>query len=310
MKQKLLITVAICTYNRAHYLEDTLRDLAAQTEEPSQFEILVINNNSQDETSGVCSRFSETHRDIRFRWVNEEKQGLSHARNRAVNEAAGSYLLYIDDDVHLEKDFLEQAIRCVDLVSGLTCVGGRIFVTFDDTEPDWIPDELMPMFGLHDLGDEMKKYPSGNFPRGGNMLIHKNLFRRIGLFDTNLGRTGPVLSGSEEKDFFDKVRKSGVEPWYVPRLVLWHRIGKRRLDRDYLKKQSAGIGRSERVRLSGSPTGLGRKFFSEIVKLAGSLLLAVGYIVKGKAGAARFLILFRFWVLQGFFGKNFDHNNY
>ena len=305
MKQKPLITVAICTYNRANYLKDTLKDLAVQSEDPAQFEILVVNNNSPDDTPNVCEWFAETNQGIHFRSVMEKKQGLSHARNRAVEEAAGSFLLFIDDDVHLKKDFVEQAVRSVDLVSGLSCAGGRIFVTFDDSEPDWIPDELMPMFGLHDLGDEMKNYPPDNFPRGGNMLIHRELFREAGLFDTNLGRTGNVLSGSEEKDFFEKTRKSGVEPWYLPQLELWHRIGNRRLGREYLKKQSAGIGYSERLRLSGSFFGTGRKFISELIKLAGSAVLAAGYFLQGKADAARFLIIFRFWVLQGFFGINF-----
>ncbi len=305
MKQKPLITVAICTYNRANYLKDTLKDLAVQSEDPAQFEILVVNNNSPDDTPNVCEWFAESNKGIRFRSVMEKKQGLSHARNRAVEEAAGSFLLFIDDDVHLKKDFVEQAVRSVDLVSGLSCAGGRIFVTFDDSEPDWIPDELMAMFGLHDLGDEMKKYPPDNFPRGGNMLIHKELFSKAGLFDTNLGRTGTVLSGSEEKDFIEKARKSGVEPWYLPQLELWHRIGNRRLDREYLKKQSAGIGYSERLRLSGSFFGTGRKFISELIKLAGSAVLAAGYVWKGKADAARFLMIFRFWVLQGFFGIHF-----
>jgi len=297
------ISIAICTFNRADYLKDTLNDLSEQTAPEDSFEILVVNNNSTDHTHEVCRKFEERHPDLNFRWVTETEQGLSPARNRAYREAAAHHILYIDDDVHLSENFIETAIRYLSEHPGLRAAGGRIFVSFDESEPDWVPRQLMPMFGLHDLGESDRLYPGDNFPRGGNMLIHKEVFDKTGLFDPKLGRSGKSLFGSEEKAFFDRARKEGIELHYLSKLQLNHRIGPNRLEKDYLKNQSIGIGSSERRRLEGQPERIFGKWCSEIVKLAGSLILAAGHLFRGKPKAAKFILIFRIWVLKGFSGR-------
>lgn len=300
MPKRPQITIAICTYNRAGYLKDTLDDLATQNVSPGKFEILVVNNNSKDGTETVCEIFSKTQPEYNFRYVLEKQQGLSFARNRAAREAETPVLIYIDDDVKLPRDFVKTAINYSKKRPSTMCAGGRIHVTFDGADPDWIPDELMPMFGLHDLGDEDKFYPPSNFPRGGNMMIRKSIFDAFGWFDTYLGRKGTQLLGSEEKHYFEKLRKNGVELHYWADLELTHRIGSNRLEKEYLEQQSVGIGRSERMRVSETEFGTLKKLGTELVKFLGSLLLAVGYLAKGKTRAAGFIIQFRIWVLKGF----------
>lgn len=304
MNNQTSITIAICTYNRADYLRDTLHDLASQTADYRSFEVLIINNNSSDHTNEVCNLIGDQYPDLQFRYVPESSQGLSYARNRAVKEARTDVLLYIDDDVHLPSDFVATALRYLHNHPNTMCAGGRIFVKFDEEDTDWIPDELMPMFGLHDLGEQDKRYPVNNFPRGGNMLIRKEVFDTIGLFSTDLGRVGEKLLGSEEKAFFDRARKAGIELMYWPDLHLDHRIGKKRLKKQYLREQSEGIGYSERVRLQDSSLNQILKIGSELVKFAGSILLGAGYLARGKRKSAVFMIQFRIWVLKGFFKRN------
>jgi len=294
------ITIAICTYNRAEYLSDTLRYLSEQTADFNHFEILVINNNSSDHTAEVCADFGEENPHLNYKAVEEPKQGLSFARNRAIDEAIFESILYIDDDVHLPKDFVNTSLRKLQKYPDVMCVGGRIKVSFDNGEPDWIPDELMPMFGLHDLGDQGKAYPKTNFPRGGNMLIKKEVFDTIGRFDTDLGRIGKELLGSEEKAFFDRARAHGFKLYYWPEMSLHHRIGQKRLTNEYLKNQSIGIGYSEKVRLRHSSKKMVAKLLSEFIKFAGSLILSFGYLLKGRTKAASFILKFRVWVLSGF----------
>lgn len=297
------VTIAICTYNRADYLRDTLSDIAGQECDAARFDMLVVNNNSTDHTETVCREFAEKEGNIFFRHVSESKQGLSHARNRAVEESDGETVLFIDDDVILPETFLSSVIKKMSANPDVPCAGGKILVHFDDGDPGWIPSELMPMFGLHDLGGKARLYPSGNFPRGGNMLIRRELFEKTGLFRTDLGRAGSVLLGSEEKEFFERARKHGAELHYWPEMELWHRIGSARLTTPYIKSQSVGIGASERLRVKGAPVRAASKLASELVKLGGSLLLAAGYLIKGKAKAAGFLLRFRMWVLKGFAGR-------
>lgn len=300
MKNHTSITIAICTYNRADYLSDTLRYLSDQTADSNQFEILVINNNSSDQTAEVCADFEKENSRLNFRAVEETRQGLSFARNRAIDEATFNSVLYIDDDVRLDKDFIKTTLGKIAENPDVKCAGGRIYVSFDEDEPDWIPAELMPMFGLHDLGDREKVYPKTNFPRGGNMLIKKEVFDAIGRFDTDLGRIGKELLGSEEKAFFDRAREHGFQLYYWPEMSLYHRIGQKRLTKEYLRNQSMGIGYSEKVRLQHSPGKKAVKLLSELVKFAASLILSFGYLLKGKAKAASFILKFRIWVLNGF----------
>lgn len=302
MQSRPHITIAICTYNRSGYLKDTLKDLSAQTARPGTFEVLVVNNNSEDNTSVICDRFLQSNPKIQFRAVLEENQGLSYARNRAVKEAFGEAVYFIDDDVQLPSDYVDKALKFAMKKTHTLCAGGRIWVHFDDEgdQPDWIPAELMPMFGLHDLGDEDRIYPQSNFPRGGNMMIRKSVFDTFGLFDINLGRTGKELLGSEEKAFFERIRKNGVQLRYWPKLELTHRIGSDRLKTRYLKKQSVGIGKSERLRVKGSSGKFLKNMAAEVIKIAGSSILAVVYLLRMRPKAALFLLRFRYWVLIGF----------
>ena len=302
MQTRPHITIAICTYNRSGYLKDTLKDLAAQTARRDSYEILVVNNNSADNTSAICDRFSQSNPANRFRAVVEVNQGLSYARNRAVKEAQGEAIFFIDDDVILPVDYVEKALKYSQAKPNTLSAGGRIWVHFDDEEgqPNWIPGELMPMFGLHDLGDEDRIYPQSNFPRGGNMMVRKSIFNTFSLFDTNLGRTGKELLGSEEKAFFERIRKNGVQLRYWAGLELTHRIGSDRLETGFLKKQSAGIGKSERLRVEGSFKKFLKKMVEEGIKLAGSIILAIFYLIRMRPKAALFILRFRYWVLLGF----------
>ena len=93
----MLITIAICTYNRADSLSRTLQSLAAMRLPPRvDWEVVVVNNNSTDHTDAVIASFSGSRLPIRREF--EPRRGLSRARNRAVDTADGDYILWTDDD--------------------------------------------------------------------------------------------------------------------------------------------------------------------------------------------------------------------
>lgn len=305
MQTQPRITVAICTYNRADYLRDTLRDLKRQSSDPRFFEILVVDNNSTDHTAEVCDEFQKECESLNFRVIREKEQGLSHARNRAAKESIAPVILYIDDDVILPEEFIETALIYSNKSSEPFCAGGSIDVDFEGEagQPSWIPAELMPMFGLHIPFKREQEYPNRNFPRGGNMVIHYSVFDEAGYFKTDLGRTGTQLLGGEEKAFFDAVRRKGMPLYFWPKLRLTHRIGRDRLGKEYIKKQSVGIGHSEWLRVRHNPADIVRKSAEEAVKFAASMVLFLWYGLTGRWKAAIFLVKFRIWVLTGFLGS-------
>src|SRR5688572_22008850 len=102
------ITVAIPTYNRAELLRQTLCGIARQDLSPNDFEILVIDNNSVAKTREVVASFAGANPAPRY--ILETKQGLDHGRNRALDEALGDIIVFGDDDILMEPDWLRQLV--------------------------------------------------------------------------------------------------------------------------------------------------------------------------------------------------------
>ena len=99
MDNEKRLSIIIATYNRGEKLARTLRSLAAQTLPAGEWEAVVVNNNSTDDTPGVFARFTGAEgRDLNIRMVEETRQGLSWARNRGLAEARGEIIVMIDDD--------------------------------------------------------------------------------------------------------------------------------------------------------------------------------------------------------------------
>src|SRR5476651_822256 len=101
---KLRITVAVITYNRSKYLRETLAGLVKQDYPPDRWELLVIDNNSKDDTADAVAAFMASTPPPRR--IVETRQGLDHGRNRAVAEARGEVIALLDDDVVMEPDWL------------------------------------------------------------------------------------------------------------------------------------------------------------------------------------------------------------
>ncbi len=79
------ISVVVCTFNRANMLATILQSLCEQSIETSEYEVVVVDNNSTDDTREVVDEFHRCFSNIRY--CSESKQGLSHARNRGWREA-------------------------------------------------------------------------------------------------------------------------------------------------------------------------------------------------------------------------------
>ena len=107
---KPAISIVICTYNRAVYLPEALGSLYNQTISKEQFEVIVVNNNSTDNTEQVCKDFIANHADGLFYYTNETEQGASFARNTGALIAKGEFLCFMDDDAIAKSDYLAQIL--------------------------------------------------------------------------------------------------------------------------------------------------------------------------------------------------------
>jgi GT2 family glycosyltransferase len=230
MSERVLITVAICTYNRSSALEGSVGSSFAQ-ETDVAFEVLVVDNNSTDDTREVVEKLTQRFPSLRY--VVEKKQGLSHARNRALEEARGEIVAYIDDDCTVLPGWITNVAKAFEDPT-VGCAGGRIAVGYPGDKPSWVTPEMEPLFGLYDYGDL-----PGQTDRvfGGNLLVRRDLARQLGGFSTRLGYQGKKHIGGEDVDFARRVAEAGYSVVYVPDAMAIHHVEPTRISQEWVLRR-------------------------------------------------------------------------
>ena len=202
---------------------------------PEKFpwEIVVVDNNSTDDTPEKVREFADNS-DLVVRYVKEKKQGLSHARNKGVAEARGRYLHFIDDDEIADKHLVREIYDTFETYK-CDCVGGRIYLKCEDKMPRWLTKGLWGFLTYLNYGDNTFQMDEQRYPFGGNMAFSREVFKRIGLFNVNMGRKGDQLFGGEEVDFFQRLLSSGGKGVYQPKALVYHVTTKSRLKKNYFR---------------------------------------------------------------------------
>lgn len=295
-----IISHIICTYNRANYLPKALEALAHQNySDFNDFEVVIINNNSTDNTQQVVDTFIQQYSNIKVIYANEEKQGLSNARNKAIEVSNAEWLAFLDDDAYVDADYTRNLINFIKSNTSIKAIGGPILLDFESSKPNWYTHYLGSLFGYFKPYKSSRLFTKNFYPRGSNMIFHRSLFQKYGRFNPNLGRIGRNMMGSEEKDMFQRIYKNNEKVYYLHTAIIYHLVPDFRTELDYIKKQSIGVGRSEHVRITQSHTGVFSKIISEFFKWGASFLFFVFYSLQLKPAKGIMLIRFRYWVLQG-----------
>jgi len=294
-------TIIICTYNRARYLTPLLESLARNDFDKARFEILLVDNNSTDETPSVFQRFAQSHPEISCRYVQEPEQGLSAARNKGIREAQGDVIIYVDDDALVDEHYISYYMEYLESHPEVMAAGGPIEPQYETHEPDWMTDYTRALLcGRLNYGNCVREFPAGRYPGGGNAAYRREVFQKVGLFNTALGRKGTSLMASEEKDIFDKMASLEMPVRYLPGPVLHHIIPQYKLEREYFDRLTRQIGISEHRRtLAISKGKFMRRLFDECIKWGGTLVLQVGYLFRCQPMKGWKLILFRRNVTRG-----------
>ncbi|HEY5144018.1 MAG TPA: glycosyltransferase [Solirubrobacteraceae bacterium] len=238
-----LASVIVCTRDRAAALEVALRGIL--TSARGNFEVVVVDNApSTSATRDVVEALG----DARLRYVLEPRPGLSRARNRGVQEAAGDLLVFTDDDVRIEPGWLGALLGGLTRAPTVGCVSGPVFAAelatpsqlYFESRVRW--SELLTQ-RIYDLDanrrdDPMYPYSAGHFGTGANFAADRATWVALGGMDPLLG-TGTSTMGGEDLDFFLRVLLSGRALAIEPRAVVWHY---HRRDADQLPRQMYGYG--------------------------------------------------------------------
>ena len=212
---KIELSVIVCTRNRAKQLATLIQCLGSQKNiEKLNWEIVIVDNNSNDNTKEVAYAFCEGS-NLKINYISEPKIGLSYARNTGVLASKGSLLLFIDDDVLIPAEFIGNALFCVQEFNEFHIFGFKVLPDFEEIKlrtphfkpPFWMsfkkPFNILQSFlPIHDLGKEVLQYPNrkAQNPIGACFLVKKEVFEKIGPFREDLGAGQSGLC--EDTEFF------------------------------------------------------------------------------------------------------------
>lgn len=267
------ITVIIPTYNRAASLKKILRSLdSVQIPESSQLEAVVVDNGSTDDTSSFLTHESKRLRPFAFEVLNETRQGKAHAVNRGLEFSHGNIILIFDDDILIHPQCLIRHVEC-HLTSGFDAVQGRVLPGLD---PDGHAADLERLreynIPIVDYGDSPRPI-SGLI--GTNISFKREIFEKVGFFDTRLG---PGAAGfSEDTEYSRRIRESGFTIGYTPSAVVYHSLNPARYGRSYNRAVAYRKGKSRSLYRRDS------MFLHAIPDLVANVVRFVIYKALGKS---------------------------
>ncbi len=298
-----IISVIICTYNRASYITGALESLHQQMIDRASFEIIVVNNNSTDDTEAVCKAYIAAHPDMPITYLTEQEQGASAARNTGAANAKGGLYCFMDDDAVAEKDYLQLIISFFEQHPYAGGLGGRIIPRYIPEEPEWMSLYVSSMVGNFDYSKEVVEFGEGKYPLESNMIVPASAFHEVGGFNTAIpGVKGTLRIGGEGKEFFLKLRAKGYRIFYHPQIIVHHVVEVEKLTPAYLYRVASGYGRGERVRtLQISRMAYLKKIIEYLFKLGAAMILALGHVLQATPQKAWPLIRFRIDALKGLF---------
>jgi glucosyl-dolichyl phosphate glucuronosyltransferase len=266
------ITVIICTYNRSKLLNNALLNLGKQTLDKDFFNILVVDNNSSDNTEDVVKYHSNV---LDIEYIKEERQGLSFARNRGILESDTEYIAYMDDDCEASSRWLAEIINTFEGVNPKpVAVGGKTIVKFDNPKPSWINKNLEMFLGFFWLMPDVKRYlGEGEYLVGNNMAFSRKELMELRGFNENLGRNSKSLLSNEEVELFKRFEDNNFPIYYDPDILVWHYAHPDRLKKRWFYKRYFWQGISDCI-LDEKKRNKSKNFlFYKLVKLIVKLFI-------------------------------------
>jgi glycosyltransferase involved in cell wall biosynthesis len=227
----MLITVAICTRNRARFLQRAVESVLPQM--TGETELLIVDSASTDDTPEVAARLAADNPRVKV-W-HEQQPGICAARNAALVKAKGEYVLFFDDDELAETGWLQAYMNFLKNPpsSRLGCVGGPYIAQHEVPPPAW----MNPEYGAFDVGGVQRVLTCGTNLSGGNCAYPRALVCHFGGFDSGLTR-------HEDSDLNIRLRNAGYEIWWLPNARIFHQIPADRLNFRALVRIAFNEGRS------------------------------------------------------------------
>ncbi|NND61887.1 MAG: glycosyltransferase family 2 protein [Flavobacteriaceae bacterium] len=218
----LQISIAICTYNRSKYLKPCLESIKSQVQKYKDVEVLVIDNNSDDNTKEVCESMMDDSWTLRYEF--EKEQGLSYARNKAIEVSKAEWIAYLDDDATAYPDYLDRMKYIIDNYD-FDCFGGMYYAFYETEKPKWLSDSFGTKRKLTDEVAEIKV----DYLSGGNLVCKRLALIDIKGFPVDLGMKGNKIGYGEEDKMQSDLRSKNYKIGFDPELKIDHLVASYKL---------------------------------------------------------------------------------
>lgn len=278
------LTVVICTHNRSDLLISAIDSIYdALKPQNCSIIILVIANACADDTVFKLKKYtSEKNLDsLPLTYADEPRVGKSYALNHAINLVTDGYICFVDDDQILDTNYFISLLNAITDYPSTEIFCGPLLPDWKGDEPQWLHDEgryrIYPFpIPIFDLGKESISVTQENqFPPGGQLIVHRNVFNRVGYFSENLGPTGHNLLGSEDTEFLLRAISQNEEIRYIPNIIQYHFVDKERLTLRYLVtkcfQRNRSITLAHHPNRCSVPNYQWRKLFNYMIGLIFSL---------------------------------------
>ena len=280
------ISALVCTRNGAGHVGQTLRSLSDQSLDGAEYEIVVVDNGSTDDTKREVEQFAAATTGVRYEF--EPEPGLNRARNRAWQNARGEVVAFLDDDATACPDWLERILGVFASQKPRPgCVGGSVGLAWDEPPPDWLTYEFRrPLAAVE--WETAQWLPDARSVVGCNMAFDRALLSELGGFLPGMDRTGRSLLSNGDILMQKLVRRTGRGCYYDPAIAVTHRVRRDRVSPGWFVKRSYWQGVSnalmngylERPGWRGRLSSVGRELRLGHVTPARLVRLALG---RGRA---------------------------
>jgi len=299
-------SVIIITRNRANILPKVLESLLKQNYENEKYEIIVVDNNSDDDTNLIVERFKREYPN-KMHYVFEPEIGMSKARNMGAAVARGEILVFIDDDAIASPNWLDDYSLLYEMFPDIVAGGGKIKLAFQSCRPKWLSDELLVALGYLNISDKETILSFPEHPFGGNFSVKREKFMKVGGFIKDL------RNSNEEKALFYKLHVNKYKVGYSPKVLVYHQIPTSKLRKLFFIKRGVkqGIGNIKYI-LIFNPTEIPR-FKDELNQLLFDGLIIIRNILfcREKYSFAQiYYLCIRFGELLGIMMRRLAKNEY
>lgn len=239
-------SIIIPTCNRAEQLFRCISSIVSIDMALDEYEIIVIDNGSKDNTKEVVENFITQHTKHNIRYFYDDIPGLLTGRHRGVKEAKSELLVFIDDDIHADKGWLAAIVDTFIRFPDVHLVGGKCLPKYDKEPPEWIgyfwqssPNggKMLPELSLCDFGDtEEEISPSEVW--GLNYSIRKKTFDELGGFNPDvISPQFQYFQGDGETGLSTKALAKGYKAFYNPKALIHHEVPSERMTFAYFDKR-------------------------------------------------------------------------